>query len=41
LRFWGQRLKDVLLGQIVFPRMRLVFESLGARVAFEVRACGI
>lgn len=35
-QFWAARLKDVLLGQVVFPGLRLVFESFGARVAFEV-----
>ena len=35
--FWATRLKDVLLGQAVFPGLTLVFESFGARVAFEVR----
>lgn len=37
LHFWAARLKDVLLGQAVFPGLTLLFESFGARVAFEVR----
>ena len=36
-QFWATRLKDMLLGQAVFPGLALVFESFGARVAFEVR----
>lgn len=35
-QFWAARLKDVLIGQAVFPGLRLTFESFGARVSFEV-----
>lgn len=38
-QFWAARLKDVLMGQALFPGLRLTFESFGARVSFEVMGC--
>ncbi len=33
---WKARLKDVLVGQLVFPGLRLTFVSFGTRATFEI-----